>query len=484
MGQTPALIRAMSGENSRSVSLFSPPTYTVFNVDGAIAGNCLGVFVMWNNSNSPTLALTEDQGDTLTHIRTVTGSTFSAGLWMTSSATAGAHKIGIAFSTETGYITPIVFEVANCGGVDVSSGQESSGTTITPGSLAVGQSGDMLLHFAVLENSNVPATSSFTPGSQSNISWALKIAECLDGTALQYGVYSSASSINPSMTTGISNTWISMGLALKAASAGGVPTGMYVTGIEHVSLFSTADGGPGYSDPSVTQFPCSGSLLVAMGNGGSPITSISENGTNMGYVSFPGASGTYPPSYIGVSESETEQAFYSAAHTCNNSHTFSITPNLVYTGPGYDYDFTVVFYDIVNGGVLDTSASSSGENTSCSGTCTQAGPALTPGASGEMILNMSSQWYNQVNGISNASGFADNLFVVDAAGATESPSVDQDNGWTHYLSPNTNSYTVTYTYTQPSTIIAYWAAVAVAFKAAVINSSPVAPAGQFFASKR
>jgi hypothetical protein len=472
--QTPTLVRYANGENSRAAGYTSTPTdYYTHLSEPALAGNCTGVFVSWSNANSPTVTVTGDKnGSYGSAAQSVSGPGYSGAVWVFPNSAAGEHILDIHFTTETANIVPITFEQANCATtspVDVSNGQQASGTTISAGNITPSSSGEMILQFAAFENSSVPATSSFTAGSQSNITWQPRIAECLDGIFMQSGIYNSTSQFNPSFTTGTSNSYISIAIALKTASAGSTPAGLYVLSQQHVSMHSTATGGPGYNNPSVTQFPCYGNLLVIMANGGAPITSVSEAGSALSYVNWGNA--TYPPSYIGTGESETEQVFYSANHTCNNANTFSISPNLSYTGPGYDYDFTLVAYDIVNAATapLDSSASAaaSGDITTLNSSVT--GPTLTPSAAGELILDMESEWYGQVTSVSGG-GILDSNYA-EQNGYIISMPVDEQNGWEHYLDATTASHTVTYNlnFTGTNNWPAYWAAVAVAFRPSSAN---------------
>ena len=68
------------------------------------------------------------------------------------------------------------------------------------------------------------SVSSFTAGSQSNITWQLLGTDLYDGTAAEAGVYNATSAINPTFTSGTSESFTSCAVALKAASAGTAPT--------------------------------------------------------------------------------------------------------------------------------------------------------------------------------------------------------------------------------------------------------------------
>ena len=118
-------------------------------------------------------------------------------------------------------------------------------------------------------------TTSFTAGSQSNITWNLDAVDLLDGYAIQHGVYSSTASFTPQMTTGTSNSYTSCEIMFKAASAGTAPT-------QSMRIVVWALSFPSAATTTNTQTICnarsSGNLLVAsFTGGGSCITGNSGN---------------------------------------------------------------------------------------------------------------------------------------------------------------------------------------------------------------
>src|SRR5262249_51435350 len=100
-------------------------------------------------------------------------------------------------------------EYYNVGAVDTSScaGAVNS-TTISAGSITPTMPGDLLWQWTVNASAggSWPGnTSSFAPGTESNIAWQLLGTDLYTGSAVQAGIYNSTSAINPTLTTGTSN---------------------------------------------------------------------------------------------------------------------------------------------------------------------------------------------------------------------------------------------------------------------------------------
>ena len=139
---------------------------------------------------------------------------------------------------------------------------------MTAGNLRPTVSGDLAYQIVFSLSVN---QSSFTAGSQENIGWNLLSADLMDGWAGQYGVYGSASAINPTMSMGTSQNWVTAAILLQEGNAGSVPSGMRIVHLVHENIpYHTAAGGTGtpFPNPVPLQFPSSGNLLVAMIGGG------------------------------------------------------------------------------------------------------------------------------------------------------------------------------------------------------------------------
>jgi hypothetical protein len=466
---TPVLIHSNSSENSRGNYGYGGNTlFVIPNVDPAIGGNCLGVAFEWSTiySQPSGITVSDDKSDTYYQISQNPNDAANGRkmqVWIAPNVAAGAHLISIAFGVQTTYIQAIAFEVANCASTpsaidDGASSNVGSGAAVTAGALTPGTSGDLLLHFAfVTGTTNVPAASGVTLFSQSNIAWQLEKAELLDGTLMQSGAYNSTIAINPEMTIAPASGFISIAVAIKGGSGGGTPSGMTVNRISHVSMWSTATGGPGYPSPSITQFPATGNLLLASVGAGCDIKGISYGSTPM----------TKRLSYVGAGASETEQVFELANYSPNNTNTIAITPDLACTAMGFDYDFTVVFYDVSNAAAspYDTSSTSSGDVTSCSPPCNLTGPTITPGDSNGLVLAIATEWYDAVNGIQSPF----NLDTINQSPLYQSPGIDQENGWAHFYNSSATPVAPTWTFLTVQ-VEGYWASVAISYKAAAAGS--------------
>jgi hypothetical protein len=479
----PSLVHSTASENSQGNTGTGGNT-TVYsaNIDPVIPGNCLGVAFGWSTyySQPSGFAPTDDKGDKFYQVAENPDDTtnyYKMQVWMTPPITSGARYVSIPFGVQTTEVQAIVFEVANCGAtsgaiVDGQSSNTGSGTAVTAGSLTPGTSGDLLLQFAVVDTAScsgsqckrtIPAATGVSAFSQSNITWALRHAELLDGTLMQGGVYSSATAIDPEMTLASSGGWISIAIAIKGASGGGAPTGPNISSIQHVSMWSTAQSGPGYANPSVTQFPsaCATDCTVVVAvNGGCDISSISYGGTPL----------SKRLTYIGPGASETEQFFDLVGYTPDNADKFSITPDLGCTSVnGYDWTWTLVFYDFADTYSFSfdkvTSPGASGYVTgSCSGaTCDTVGASITPAVSSGILLTEASQWYNQVSGISTPWL----LDVIYDSTLYQSPALDEQNGWAHYYNTSTSSETPTWNYISTAQVAGFWASASISYSAVV-----------------
>src|SRR5204862_4246739 len=116
------------------------------------------------------------------------------------------------------YWQPMVFEFDNAAALDASSCNAGTSTSITAGSLSPTAVGDLILQVSYAPT--YASNTSFTAGSQSNITWALAHTLLGDGSASQWGLYNSTSAITPTFTAGTANPILSCAGALRATPAG------------------------------------------------------------------------------------------------------------------------------------------------------------------------------------------------------------------------------------------------------------------------
>ena len=237
-------------------------------------------------NNNPTPTVTDDQNNSYAIVENYYDATDNQSVAIAAAfnVSAGARNISVCFSSDPGgYVQPMATEFDNVIAVDGSgTGSNGTGTSVTAGNLRPTMSGDLAYQLVFSLSAN---QSSFTAGSQGNIGWNLLSADLMDGWAGQYGVYDSASAINPTMSMGTSQNWVSAAILLQQGSAGSVPSGMRIVHLLHENIpYSTGAGGTGnpFPNPLPLQFPSSGNLLVAMIGGGDAsetVTSMTDTTT-------------------------------------------------------------------------------------------------------------------------------------------------------------------------------------------------------------
>jgi hypothetical protein len=286
-----------------------------------LSGNTIAVKIFYGSGGTIS-SVTTDQSQTLTSA--VTSSAESAKLgqaFYLCNATAGTRYITITQGTAAVIFDVFISQFAgppSTGCLDTSASAVGAATT-TPsgGSVTPTQTGDII--DATFIKAGTPACSTnpcYTAGTgQSGITWALRGVDYQNGGGEQWGVYSSTSALNPTITD-ISSTYIGLTLAFKAANGGTSPTGMYPIYQSRCNTPSTAGA------TQKCQFPSSGNLLTTQSVGGAPyITSVTD-GTNSWKV--PGGPSVYNNAGFQVPNSTLA---YAGNATANGSGqlTFNLT---------------------------------------------------------------------------------------------------------------------------------------------------------------
>jgi len=460
-GSVPALlVQHVSSSNTRgggSVNnAFSSPYCYHFQLPNpTTAGNTVVVGFTFNNN--PTPSVHDDKGNTYSVQVNYFDSadTQSIGIATAFNIAAGARVVSVCFSSDPGgYTQPMATEFDNVIGIDGSgTGSQGTGTSVTSGSLTPTVSGDLAYQVAFSLSVN---ESSFTAGSQSNISWSLLSADLLDGWAAQYGLYNSTSAINPTLTMGTSQKWISASVLLKTGTSGGVPSGMRIVHLVHENIpYHTNAGGSGnpFLNPTTVQFPSSGNLLVAMIGGGyvaCTVTGVSDNNGN--------AWAQAGPTEIQASNDVT-QAFYAGSATTSGNLRLTVSWSAT------DGDFTFFLYDITGAAAspLDTATGGIGSQSS-SGNLTMP-YTINPAQAGELVFAEVIWDYNTGAGIVG-SGWLFDTNTFDGEDQSGPEPIDQNNGWGHYYTTSTSPVTVTWQTMYAGLNTGNWSSVAVAFKPA------------------
>jgi hypothetical protein len=353
-------------------------------------------------------------------------------------------------------VQPTATELTNIIGADgAGSGSSGFGTAVSAGQLHPSGEGDLIYQVAA---SLSWSQSGFIAGTQPGIGWNLLSADLLDGWAAQYGIDVSGGVVNPQMSLGRSDKWVSAAVLLKRGVAGGIPGGLRVVHLLHENIPYHPQAGGGYRpfpNPLSVQFPCSGNLLVAMiggGNNPQPATVITDSKHNF----WRQAGRTY------VESDDTVQAFYAGGDArCSSELSLAA---LFIGGAG---DYTLFLYDVAGAAAepLDVSVGGGG-NYGAPGAFTMPF-TLTPATAHEIVFAQIMWDYNTGAGLSNGL-FDANRFSGENLDGPEP--VDENNGWGHFITTSTRPVRFTWQVLQPdSDPIRYWAAMAVAFKGATQN---------------
>ena len=342
-------------------------------------------------------------------------------------------------------------EFDNVVGIDATAASQGSGTSVTAGSMTPTVVGD--LAYQVVFNLPIKQTA-FTPGSQNNISWTLLSADLMDGWAAQFGLYNSTSAINPVLTMGTSEKWLSAAVLLKTGTSGGVPPGMRIVHLIHENIpVNTGAGGTGnsFANPTSLQLPSSGNLLVAMIGGGLACTVTSITDTNQNAWTQAGATQT-------IGGNDTVQAYYAKNAISGNL-------GLTVHWSANNGDQTIFFYDVTGAATspLDTTAGSSGSQ-SVAGNLTMPF-TITPAGANEIVFEEVIWDYNTGSGlVGQGQSFDTDTFDGETQSGV-SP-VDQNNGWGHALTTSTATVGITWETMYGGLPVGNWAGIAAAFKAA------------------
>lgn len=477
VAQTPTLVQHVSGSNTRTFSLGSPYCYYQVLPNPTSAGNAVIVGFTFNGALRPTVS--DDKGDSYTVEENFYGSVSaqSATLAASFAVAAGARKISVCFPSSPGpggaYLAVMASEFSNVTAIDGGGvGANSAGTSVAAGSVTASVAGDLVYQIAF---STGLVQSNFTAGSQSNIVWNLLSADLKDGFGAQYGVYSSASAINPTMNIGTSDNFVTAAILLKTGVAGGIPSGMRVVHLQHQGFCGVNTCGSAFSTPAKLQFPSTGNLIVALGGGGNPLCTISGVTDTKGNV-WAQAGSTY--TYAGGGY-DTVQTYYAANATTAPNLGLTMT----FTNGNCDWDMQL--FDVAGASVspFDKANGATGNQTSTQGSLTVP-YAIAPASSGELIVTDNVWDYNTASGLTSNVGsactatspvacFDGDIFSGEPISGPEP--VDQNNGWGHAISTSTNALTFDWQQLSTSLPAGPWASMAAAFKADGSGSPPAPP---------
>lgn len=442
---TPQVVQWTASSNTKSGTRSTANTTLHLRLpNGTQSGNAIVVGFQCDNAQTPAITVTDDGSNNYTQGIDFTDTTNSQRLiiYFAPNVASNTRQIDIKFSQGINSVVSIsaaAAEVTNIvrtsSAVDVSAGNQATSATITSGSITPNASGEFFFHYSAQYTGTSGSSSghTITVGSQSNITWVLRSADTSDAQALQTGVYSSVAAINPTLTQSASSHFASVTATFKAATSGSTATGMRIQSTQHISLFSAANGGPGYPNPATVQFPASGNLLVATVTSGNShaVSGITDNKSNT--WSKCGSGGSAGP--------HTVNMWYAKNPTTGNDLTLTVTSDSV-TG----VDQTMVMNDLIGADTsspCDTSGTGSASGVQSSAVTTLTGPSsVTASAAGIMLWGFQ-QEFQTVDSITAPSG---GLF--DSTTSSDEPfdgptNLDQNGGFGHVATAASTSYTWT-----------------------------------------
>ena len=449
---TISLVQHVSGSSTRNSVMLSPYCY-YYQLPGlTTAGNSVVVGFTYQNNVTP--MVTDDIGNSYTIEEAYfdAADSQSVGIAAAFNIAAGARVISLCFNSDPGaFVQPMATEFDNVTGIDgAGSATNGNGTAASPGSMTATVSGDLVYQVAVSLSFN---QSSFTASSQSGVSWNLLSADLMEGLAGQYGVDSSTGAINPTISMGTSQNWVSAGILLKPGNSGSVPSGLRIVHLVHENVaYHTDAGGTGNSfpNPLALNFPSSGNLLVAMiggGNTSETVTGMTDTNRN---------TWTQAGSPVVTGDNDTVQAYYSGSAT--SSSDLGLTLNWT-DGLG---DFTIFLYD-VTGAASSPFDSTAGAFDFQGTTGSVTMPfTITPAVSNEIIFSQVIWDFNTGTGL-NGQLFDTNTFSGESVSGPES--VDENNGWGHVITTSTDPVSFVWTVLSDNLPVGNWAGNAVAFTA-------------------
>ena len=477
LSQTPTLVQTVWGPNSLGAGSGNgswpgnpAPYYAIEFPEPTQAGNLLVCSSFAGSGGSYTLSASDDKNETWTSGGSNLPFTSTAGnhynIWYMANNVGGVRQIKVTSSNAYGsYVAVTCSEFYNVATSSATDGTPnchtvSPGTTLTGTATGTLSSGDLV--YFVSFNEYAQSTTSFTAGSQSNITWNLDAVDLLDGYAVQYGVYSTTTSFTPQITTGNSNTYTSCEVMFKAANAGTAPTqSMRIVHLGHFAM-------PASGVTQTLQMPSSGNLLIAsFTGGGDSISGIT--GTPNNTWSSTGAVGGGP--YFTASS----QIYYAAnANTATNS-------TIAITRAGTLSQDTVLMYDITGANTSPFDSDSGGQDgnqTSIVSSFTTCTSCLTPTAGGGIvILNANQNWCSGTAGTAPSGAEFDSAFST--FNSVNGPqNVDQNGEWAHFYNASTSPIMATWKMSCDGTNAeGYWAGRVATFKAAQSNNQPAPPTG-------
>lgn len=440
---------------------------------GSLSGNAVFFVLTFSITGTVTVTPSNDKSDSFTTVisRTHTQQAEFSAIYCTK-ATAGSRKYTFAF-TNTGQARNVraslleYNNVTSCTATTThgnDSGAGTSSTSVTAGSFTPATN-DLLIQMGVTDN--VSSNTSWTVGSQSNITWAIVHEDInVHPLMIQWGQYTTNTAINPTMTMSPAGAFISVAASMPTSSTGTAASGFRIS---HVLNDNTQDETSGTVTLPFPQMASGATIVISEVNQSTYlISSVADSNSN-----------TYTKIGDGLSQSSGTCLFYAKNITASNANIITLTM----TGTSGGNGSTFIVYELDGADTsapLDTSLGTSGyvsnNGTQSAGSgnpdVTMCSACMTP-ASGEIVITASEIAQNSATNVTSP-GSA----VATYSGTTFTPRVvpdfgDENNPWAVGYADGTAE---TWTYSQdgsntPGVGVWYWNAAA--FKAPSTTATPI-----------
>jgi len=318
--QAPTYVQGVAGSSGYTTAhasmVLSLPNPT-------LSGNTIICAGQFGYVSGTSVSVADDKSDSFTTRGTHADSNQVVWIADKIGATAGARVITVSYSgTAPAYVQAACAEFYNVSAYDtVSAGNNSTGTAITAGSATPSQTGDLVI--LVTEQDSTGAVTSFTVGSQSNITWKFLQNDWGFGSVVdemvEWGVYNSTAALNGTATLAPSGGWNAIEALYKAGSAGAAPTQVpYVNMVAHYNMYALAASQtigipiPAGDSMAVYDHICPSTYTSALSDSASNTWTIAGQASSsggysvLGYVS--GASPSFNPSMtLTITESAAAQ---------------------------------------------------------------------------------------------------------------------------------------------------------------------------------
>lgn len=460
------ILRIISGSSTKGDTLLNNGEMFVnLPWPPAKVGNTLALFFQHSGSVAGAIAnysCTDDQANAYTGVQGGIdgGNDQAAGGFYTINLAAAVKQIKLKNISggNASDVQVTIVEMCNVTAIDVTNNGQSTSASITGGSLAVTQLGDLILHYGC-RTSSTSTGRQFVPKNQSGIAWDLYAEDVLDGTFFAAGIYESTAAITPQCDMVTSTSWASVAMAFKSGDSGSLrDAGMNILAIHHVSVFDLAD------NPIKLRIPFKGNLAVIMRNGGVAGVGIIKSITDDKNNSWD------------VGQTRQQDASSQRCHAANlikSGFDTELTINVLSTLGHHTY----MIYDVEGADTapFDNELQDNGTQ-GAAGNLAAPSTGITPKTVNGFIFGMVSWAHGTANGLTDAAMVCDSI-VWDGEPVDGPTTLDENNGFGHIKNPDLAARTFTWTKTAASGSAQGWEATATAFKARPIfpGRSLIAP---------